>query len=95
MVSSTFDFNALNNASRHPGVIATESLPTASRKDFLSSLAGRIRAFGAGRRDPLAARARTVEALRELASHYEATQPSYAADLLAAADGNSDEDTAV
>jgi hypothetical protein len=95
MVSSIFDLNALNNASRRMGALDTESSSTVSRKDFLASLAGRIRSFGVGRRDPLIARARTVEALRELASHYEATQPSYAADLLAAADDNSNEDAPI
>jgi hypothetical protein len=95
MVSSALDLNSLNNASHRMSGLVSEDLSSTRRKDFLASLATRIRSFGVGRRDPLIARARTVEALRELASHYESTQPSYAADLLAAADGRAEEEEVI
>jgi hypothetical protein len=94
MVSSSLDLEVLNNnPSRRAGEFVSGDSSN-SRKDFLATLVNRFRvlsAFGVSRKDPLTERARTTEALRELASHYEATQPSYAADLLAAAEGMGDE----
>jgi hypothetical protein len=95
MISSSLDVPVLNNTNRLANALALDDSPAHSRKDFLATLLNRFRvlsALGVARRDPLVARARTVEALRELASHYEATQPSYAADLLAAAADETDED---
>jgi hypothetical protein len=95
MVSSSLDLNVLNNVSRRMSGLAVDDSSRTSRKDFLASLASRIRSFGVGRRDPLIAQARTTLALRELASHYESTQPSYAADLLAAAEGRVEEEEVI
>jgi hypothetical protein len=95
MMSSSLDVRVLNNTSRQANGLVLGDSFTRSRKDFLATLVHRFRvlkALGVTRRDPLVARARTVEALRELASHYEATQPSYAADLWAAAADENDED---
>jgi len=66
--------------------MSTQILHPQFGREFLAALSGALRSAGALFSAPAETAAGSRQRLRDLAAEYDATQPSYAADLRAAAD---------